>query len=83
MGKSRRNVGIRCALMPGEVFTSEIAADDARVTRQINVVTGGMGQANYVVMQCRCRRYHVMLETHLEQWNSRRREKQRERKRNA
>ena len=87
MSKSRskreRVQGLRCSLMPGEGVNSEASASDMRVTRQMNVARGGMGQVNYVVKQCRCRGYHVMTSEHFQRWDAQRRAMQREKKRNA
>ncbi len=83
MSKSKREQGIRCSLMPGEVFTSQASADDTRVTRQMNVARGGMGQVNYVVKLCRCGRHHVMTDEHFQRWDDARRATQREKRRNA
>lgn len=83
MSKSKREQGMRCPRMPGEVFDSQSAADNMRVTRQINVAGGGMGQVNYVVKICQCGRFHLMTEEHFKRWDAARRAAQRERKRNA
>lgn len=69
--------------MPGDRFSSQAVAEDMRLTRQVNVVTGGMGQVNYVVRRCVCASYHVMTEAHLEKWEAARRAKRQEKKRNA
>lgn len=85
MSKSKRarDEGFRCSLMPGEVFTSDTDADEMRVTRQMNVARGGMGQVDYVVRQCRCRGYHLMTLENFQRWDEKRRATQREKKRNA
>lgn len=83
MSKSKRQQGIRCSLMPGEVFDSRAVADETRMTRQINVAVGGMVQVTYVVKICQCGRFHVMTEENFQKWDATRRAKQRERKRNA
>ena len=82
-GKRAREQGLRCPRMPGEVFASRTAADEMRVTRQINVAGGGMVQVNYVVKLCQCNRFHLMTEDHFAEWDARRRASPRERKRNA
>lgn len=64
----KREQGKRCSLMPGECFTSRAAANEMRVTRQINVATGGMVQANYHVEKCVCGRWHLMTDEHFRQW---------------
>lgn len=81
--KREREQGLHCSLMPGEVFNSRAEADEMRVTRQINVANGGMGQVNYVVKLCGCGRCHVMTNHHFDKWDAQRRARQRERKRNA
>lgn len=85
MGKSKRerHEGSRCARMPGEVFDTQLTAEQMRVTRQVNVAMGGMGQVDYVVKLCGCGRYHVMTSGHFAKWDATRRAAQRERKRNA
>lgn len=83
MSKSKRQQGNRCSLMPGEVFDSRTAAEEMRVTRQINVAVDGMGQVNYVVKMCQCGRPHLMTSDNYEKWDVTRRAAQRERKRNA
>ena len=82
-GNRERNEGKRCSLMPGEAFTSRAEADEMRVTRQMNVARGGMGQVNYAVKACNCNRWHVMTDTHLREWELARRVARRERRRNA
>ena len=67
----KRAQGLQCALMPGECFTSRAAAEEMRLTRQINVATGGMGQANYRVEKCACGRHHLITEQHWNEWNAR------------
>lgn len=74
---------LRCSLMPGECFNSYAAADEMRVTRQINVATGGSGQSVYHVKKCACGRFHLMTEEHLRKWESDRRTMRRERGNNA
>lgn len=83
MAKRERAQGLRCPRMPGEVFNSRADADDMRVTRQINAVTGGMGQGVYHVKKCSCERWHVITDEHLRKWEATRRAAQRERRRNA
>jgi hypothetical protein len=83
MSKSKREQGMRCPRMPGEVVDSEAAANEMRMTRQINVANGGMGQVNYVVKPCQCGRFHVLTDEHFTRWDSTRRAQQRERRRNA
>jgi hypothetical protein len=83
MGKRKREQGVRCTQMPGEVFLSRTDADEMRVTRQINAATGGMGKADYTVKLCGCDRHHLMTTEHFARWDARRREKQREKRRNA
>lgn len=74
---------LRCSLMPGECFNSRNAAEEMRVTRQINVATGGMGQAVYHVKKCACGRFHLMTDEHLKKWEANRRTTRRERGNNA
>lgn len=81
--KSERAQGTRCARMPGERFESEMAAEDMRVTRQINVVTGGGGQSDYHVKKCACSGFHLITTEHLRRWEANRRATRRERGRNA
>lgn len=69
--------------MPGEVFNSQAEADEMRVTRQTNVALGGMGSVTYHVKPCRCGRVHLMTETHLREWEAKRRATNRERRNNA
>lgn len=83
MSKSKREQGVRCSLMPGEVFSSHAVADEMRMTRQLNTARGGMVQVNYVVKLCRCGRHHVMTSEHFERWDTARRATQREKRRNA
>lgn len=85
MGKSKRQreEGLRCARMPGEVFDTFDGAEQMRVTRQINVVTGGMGQVDYLIKLCGCGRHHLMTSEHFTKWDTMRRARQRERRRNA
>lgn len=83
MSKSKREQGIRCSLMPGEVFNSRVTAEEMRVTRQINVAAGGMGQVDYIVKVCQCGRAHLMTSENYQKWDNARRAKQREMRRNA
>lgn len=81
--KDRREQGSRCSRMPGECFDTEEAANSMRVTRQINVATGGMGKVVYQVRPCKCGRFHLMTDEHLKRWEAARRTARSERRRNA
>lgn len=81
--KSERTQGTRCARMPGERFGTQSDAEDMRVTRQINVATGGGGQSSYHVKKCACGGFHLITTEHLQRWQAKRRETRRERGRDA
>lgn len=81
--KIEREQGARCARMPGERFATQVAAEEMRMTRQINVVTGGGGQGMYCVKRCACNGYHLLTEENLQKWEANRRATRRERGRNA
>lgn len=83
MSKKSRAEGTRCSRMPGECFDSEAAANDMRVTRQMNVARGGMGQVVYHVRRCSCGKHHLLTDEHLQRWESARRAARVERKRNG
>ncbi len=83
MSKKDRAQGSRCSHMPGECFDTEEAANSMRVTRQINVATGGMGSVVYQVRPCRCGKFHLMTDEHLKRWEAARRATRSERRRNA
>jgi hypothetical protein len=70
----RREQGLRCALMPGECFTSEATANEMRLTRQLNVARGGMVRVEYHVKKCLCGRYHLITDEHLREWEAKRKE---------
>lgn len=78
-----REQGTRCSLMPGERFSSRTEADDMRVTRQINVANGGMGQVVYHVQKCACGGHHLMTDEHFRRWSTKRRASRRARERDA
>lgn len=81
--KKTREQGQRCSLMPGECFNSKAAADEMRVTRQLNVARGGMVQVVYHVKSCQCGRYHLLTSEHLQKWEADRRATRQEKRRNA
>jgi len=83
MSKKNREQGARCSRMPGECFDTEQAANDMRVTRQINVATGGMGSVVYQVRPCRCGKFHLMTDEDLKKWEAARRAIRAEKRRNA
>ena len=72
MSKSKREraQGLRCSLMPGEVFKTKAQAAEMRLTRQTNVALGGMVQVNYLIKKCRCHRFHLLTEQHLTEWEA-------------
>ena len=78
-----RRQGSRCSRTPGERFGSLAEADDMRVTRQINVATGGMGQAVYHVQKCSCGGFHLMTDEHYQRWSTKRRATRRASERDA
>lgn len=79
----QREQGTRCSLMPGERFGSRTAAEEMRVTRQINVANGGMGQIVYHVQKCTCGGFHLMTDEHYQRWSAKRRTDRRARERDA